>query len=189
MDGCLPSWLSEEDFLHSVNQACNILAKNFVFGYYDEMDIRQEAYIFALEAIGRYDRDRPLPNFIYTHIRNRLINFKRDKFHRNDPPCALCFGGGSHEDGEICMKFKLWRNRNSVKRNLMRPNELDDYSHVCKEVSVVESVNYSEMLDKIDMELPVEYRSLYLRMRCGESVPKSKREMIMVKIKEILNVS
>ena len=87
------------------------------------------------------------------------------------------------------MKFKLWRNRNSVKRNLMRPNELDDYSHVCKEVSVVESVNYSEMLDKIDMELPVEYRSLYLRMRCGESVPKSKREMIMVKIKEILNVS
>lgn len=184
----LPDGINETEFIEAVNKACDVLAKSFSFGYYDSDDIRQEAFIFAMEAVHRYDRSRPLANFLYTHIKNRLINFKRDRFHRNDPPCQICANGEKHEDGNHCAKFLAWKKRNSAKQSLMRPVDLgdrDDVDAICEDLT--ENLNKDELLAKIDMSLPAEIRGAYLRMKCGESVPKSKREQVLKAIREILS--
>lgn len=185
----LPDWLSEEEFMLAVDHACSFLAKSFIFGYYDSDDIRQEAYIFSLEAIGRYDRSRPLENFLFSHIRNRLINFKRDKFHRNDPPCDVCSGGGVHSDGEQCSKYLLWCRRNASKQNLMRPTHLDSVGVDCisEKSLLVDTAMDREIFDIIDESLPSEWRGYYLKMRCGEIVSRVKREAVIKLIKGILH--
>lgn len=185
----LPEWLSEEEFMLAVDHACSFLAKSFTFGYYDSDDIRQEAYIFSLEAISRYDRSRPLENFLFSHIRNRLINFKRDKFHRNDPPCDLCSTGEVHSDGLQCSKYILWYRRNASKQNLMRPTHLDSVGvdYISKKSLLVDSVVDREIFEIIDEFLPSEWRGYYLKMRCGEIVSRLKREAVVKLIRGILH--
>lgn len=183
-----PPGVTEEQFLEAVNKACEILARSFAFGFYDADDIRQEAAIFAIEALGRYDRSRPLANFIYTHIKNRLINFKRDRFHRNDPPCELCASGTKHAGGEFCEKFLMWKSRNAAKQSLMKPIDLgdrDDLDAVCEDLT--ENLSRDEILSKVDVGLPIELRSSYLKMIAGESVPKAKRDAVAAKLREILS--
>jgi DNA-directed RNA polymerase specialized sigma24 family protein len=184
----LPEGVTESDFLDAVSKACDLLAKTFAFGYYDSDDIRQEAFVFAAEGLSRYDPTRPLANFVYTHIKNRLINFRRDRFHRNDPPCLLCGRGGRHADGVQCDKFISWKKRNSAKQSLMRPIDLsdrEDVDAVCEDLT--ENLSRDEILSKIDMGLPTELRGIYLRMLSGEAVPKSKRDAVAAKIREILS--
>jgi DNA-directed RNA polymerase specialized sigma24 family protein len=180
----LPSNLTEAQVLAAIEKVVNILAPSFRFGYFDIHDIKQEARIFGMQGMEKYDEARPLENFLYSHIKNRLINFKRDKFRRNDPPCPSCHnaiaGATSHEDGQYCDKYITWRDRNLAKQNIMNPLDL---SNICDEKesrtrmpsSVVEDVERSELLKRIDDELPVELRATYLQMRDGASVPKPKR--------------
>jgi hypothetical protein len=35
-----------------------------------------------MDAMDRYDESRPLENFLAVHVKNRLNNFKRDKYYR-----------------------------------------------------------------------------------------------------------
>src|SRR3954453_8942961 len=86
----LPDNITEADFLAAIEKVVGILASSFAFGYFEVEDIKQQARLFAIEAMKRYDPSRPLDNFLYAHIKNRLINFRRDKFRRNDPPCLSC---------------------------------------------------------------------------------------------------
>ena len=58
------------------------MAKNYTFSYYEEEDIKQEAFIIAAEAMKNYDSSRPLEHFISRHISNRLRNLIRDKYYR-----------------------------------------------------------------------------------------------------------
>lgn len=180
----LPPNVSEADFLQAVSKVVNILARSFKFGYFEIEDIKQQAYIFAIEAMPRYDQSRPLDNFLYTHIKFRLINFRRDKFRRNDPPCQLCYGtlagNTPHEDKQYCSAYNSWLKRNRAKQNLM--NTLD-ISNICdgdepttrEESTVLEDIEQRELLSLIDIKLPVELRQVYLQMQAGESVPKAKR--------------
>ena len=69
-----PHDLKESEVILALTKAINLLAPSFTFGYYDIEDIKQEAYIFGLESLARYDRSRPIENFLYSHIKNRLIN-------------------------------------------------------------------------------------------------------------------
>src|SRR5437763_58309 len=102
-----PHGLTEDVVLAAIDNAVNVLARSFRFGIYDVEDIKQEARIMGLEAVPRWDRKRPLENFLYSHIRNRLINFKRNKFRRNDPPCPKCHQGVPHEHGPLCEKNEV----------------------------------------------------------------------------------
>lgn len=173
-----------EAFVKAVNQVCVLLCKTFSFGYYDEDDIKQEAFIFGLEAMPRYDSSRPLENFLYQHIKNRLINFKRDKFHRNDPPCKKCASGDKCNDGEYCNKYATWRSRNATKRSLMQPHSIDDLSPLGQSGDGHDAFfSDDEILEKIDMNLSVELRSAYLKMKSGNSVPKARREEVLSAIR------
>lgn len=186
-----PHDLTEEQVMTAMNKAVALLAQTFSFGYFDSDDIRQEAYIFGLEALSRYDPSRPLENFLYSHIKNRLINFKRDKYHRTDPPCKICAEHGKHPDGSVCTKYAAWKKRNSSKQNLMRPLDIQNLSDeneksVRQSHNIIDEATLTEARNLIDDHLSIELRSIYLRIRAGESVPKAKRVKLENALRDLI---
>lgn len=178
-----------DEVIAIIDKIVSILGQGFSFGYFDINDIRQEARIFGLEAMARYDNKRPLENFLYSHIKNRLINFKRDKFHRSDPPCKICHEEGDHGNGEYCDKYKAWKKRNSSKQNLMRPCDITSVSDksIERDSDIINDVATQEMLELIDEKLPVELRQVYLQLRSGVSISKAKKKQLEIYIKDILS--
>lgn len=183
----LPESVTEAAFLSATEKVVNILCPSFAFGFYDVDDMKQQARIFAIQAMAKYDPTRPLDNFLYTHIKNRLINFRRDNFRRNDPPCLTCYnsinGETAHPDGQYCEKYLAWLRRNTTKQNIMNPLDISNISdenepNTRRESTVLAEIETQELLDLIDMKLDVELRSTYLQMQAGESVPKAKREQV-----------
>src|SRR5690606_7267660 len=57
-------------------------APRFMFGMWEEEDIYQQAYMFGIDGLSRYNGGHPLENFIRIHVRNRLRNLKRDNYLR-----------------------------------------------------------------------------------------------------------
>jgi RNA polymerase sigma factor (sigma-70 family) len=188
----VPEGYSEAEVISEIERIISILAPTFKFGYYDVDDIKQEARIEAWKALARYDPSRPLANFLYTHVRNRLINLKRDKYHRNDPPCKLCHEGRLHSVTEACGRYKDWCKRNTSKQNIMNPLDLlnisdENEKNTRSESGVLDDIVINELLRRIDEELPVELRSHYLQMRSGMNIPKARRREVEKAILEILN--
>lgn len=188
----LPPGVSEQQVLDAIENAVKILAPSFTFGIYDIEDVKQEARLEGWRVIGRYDATRPLDNFIYTCIRNRLIRLKRDKLRRNDPPCQVCHQStghrSQHEDGQFCPRYLAWRKRNEAKASLMRPLDLDHVSDAARrESEVAQEAGVNEMLALIDRHLDVDLRADYLRMRAGKSVAKARRMAVEAAVREILS--
>lgn len=186
-----PHGLTEDQVMTAMNKAVALLAQTFSFGYFDGDDIRQEAYIFGLEALPRYDPSRPLENFLYSHIKNRLINFKRDKYHRTDPPCKICAEHGKHPDGSTCQKYLAWKKRNASKQNLMRPLDIQTLSDenersVRHNHNIIDEATLAEARAVIDNNLSVELRSIYLRIKAGESVTKAKRVKLENALRDLI---
>jgi DNA-directed RNA polymerase specialized sigma24 family protein len=180
----IPPNMTEQQVLAVIDKVANLLAHGFTFGYFTVEDIKQEARIAAMSAMDRYDPTRPLDNFLYRHVKNRLINFKRDNFKRNDPPCISCHrsmaGSTEHDDKQYCSKYSSWLKRNVTKQNIMNPLDISNISdehesRTRSESGVLEDIAQAELLRIIDAALPLELRSAYLQMRDGYSVPKAKR--------------
>jgi len=187
----LPPGYTEQRVLEAIEKAVTILAPSFVFGYYDLDDIKQEARTFGLQCLDKYDVSRPLENFVYTHIRNRLINLRRDKLRRNDAPCEKCHNGTTCNEGHYCEKYQVWLDRNLAKANIMRPLDLnyisDEGEHKTKlDSTVCEDVEIQELCRLVDEKLPVDLRAAFLQMRAGVSLPKAKRQEVELAVKEIL---
>lgn len=191
----VPAGMTQQDVIDAMERVARRLAPNFKFGSHTVDDIKQQAYLYACQGLASYDPSRPLDNFLFTHVRNRLINFKRDNHKRTDCPCRLCYamlpGHTKHEDGKFCDKFNVWNNRNVRKQNVISPLDIGNISDENEpttryESTISQDVETIEILEKIDRELPVELRISYLHMKEGLSVPKSKRLEIELVVNEIL---
>ena len=68
--------MTEQEVLAVIEKIANRYCHKFKFGYFTAEDIKQEAFIIAVDALDRYDERRPLENFLSSHVKNRLINFK-----------------------------------------------------------------------------------------------------------------
>lgn len=109
------------------------LGRKFRFGYYTPEELTQEAYILAWECVPRWDGERPLAAFIYTHLHNQLYNVKRKKYERIEPPCTNCPLNAyinkqctAYQSLEDCKYYSQWLSRNTTKRNLMNLGSLQD---------------------------------------------------------------
>lgn len=195
--------LSEAEIVDSIYRVVNQLASRFRFGYHSIEDMKQEGAKFAIEAInsGSYDASRPLENFLYTHLRNRFINFKRDKYIRNEPPCKTCIfydptfkkstnACGAFVDKGDCQKLTDWQVRNSVKKSLMRPLDVSLVSDDSIETADNNSMDmdFDELKDKINIGLPADLRTDYLRLLAGQNLPKLRKQRVREAVMEILNV-
>ena len=168
--------MTEQEVLAVIEKIANRYCHKFKFGYFTAEDIKQEAFIIAVDALDRYDETRPLENFLSSHVKNRLINFKRDNYCRQQK-----------EDADI-----KWELRNNAKKFLMEPLDISNIrdeqeKNMRNENDFIEDIFTREMFDLIDSELPVDLRSDYLRIKDGVYVPKPRRQQIYYEISKIIN--
>lgn len=187
--------IDETEFLRVVDVISKKLAYKFKFGYHDYDDMKQQISIFALEGLKNYDHKRPLENFLWTHVRNRLFNYKRDNYQRPSKPCLTCPLYDPHcknstsectqyNDKTDCSLYLAWKDRNNIKKNLMHLTNIEDESALFS--SNDESVMNQEILSLVEKHLNGEYRSIYLRVKSGIKVHKSDMDKLTAKLKEII---
>lgn len=173
--------VSEEDFLKTLDIITKKLVYKFKFGYHDIDDMKQQAAIFALEGLDKYDHSRPLENFLWTHVRNRLFNYKRDHYQRPDKPCLSCplYRPNNEEsdcaqfkDKSNCNAYKVWFKRNNSKKNIMKPGYIESNDpEQCS--NFVNQISNQEIIDYLEDNLPTKYREIYLKLKHGVKISKN----------------
>ena len=197
----IPKNTSEEELVRIIDTVTNKLAGRFKFGYHTFEDIKQQASLFALEGLKNYDGVRPLENFLWTHVHNRLFNFKRDKFERPGKPCWNCLNCvyndiSEHDcikfnDKVECEKYHAWVAKTERKKSLMNSaniNSIKDEENA-QAYSVVDfegNFDDKEILSLIERELPTNMRHLFLRLKLNAKLSSTQRSKIMGILREIL---
>ena len=170
----IPKGMTESEVVEVVNRICDRYAYKFKFGYFEPDDIRQEAFIIAIDALERYDESRPLENFLAVHVKNRLNNFKRDRYYRQHKKLDENIDQLNNSKKFLMDTLDISNIRDEKEGNM----RLDD--------DFIEKIANEELLEIIDEHLDVSFRSDYLRVKDGTYVPKPRREQIMEEITEIL---
>jgi DNA-directed RNA polymerase specialized sigma24 family protein len=191
--------ITEQELLQTIEIISKKLAYKFKFGYHELEDMKQQISIFALEGLKNYDYKRPLENFLWTHVRNRLFNYKRDNYQRPDKPCLTCplydsqlqystSGCKKYNDKLCCDLYNSWYHRNNSKKNLMHLNNLEDIQEIFPQKhNNPEKVSNNEIIDIIESKLNGEYRKLYLKYKNGTKISKSDLSKLVAKIQEVLD--
>lgn len=187
--------IDENMFLNVVNIISKKLIYKFKFGYHDYEDMKQQAYIYALEGLSKYDHKRPLENFLWTHVRNRLFNFKRNNYQRPDKPCLTCplydkaYKCSINQCSEYankydCELYSAWAKRNDRKKNIMKPQSIDssiDYSSNENNLTLI--LQNKELINFLDKNISKpEYREIYLKIKHGSKVSKYLIEKLKIYI-------
>lgn len=199
--------VDETTLLNVIDIITKKLAYKFKFGYHDIEDMRQQISIFAIEGLKNYDHKRPLENFLWTHVRNRLFNYKRDNYQRPDKPCLTCplydpqlkesFSGcKQYTNKHDCELYSSWDKRNSSKKNLMHLTTIDEvknYSNAFKDTDneepLLNDITNQEIINILEEKLTDEYRIIYLRLKNGSKINKIDQTKLLNKIKEIIGES
>ena len=164
----IPEGLDEQKVIDIIMKIAKRLAPKYVFTGYDIEDIEQEAFLIGVAGLDKYDPSRPLENFMYTHINNRLKTFKRNNYYRMDY-------------GSSAQKLQ------DRKRNLIEPLSIDKIYNICAQDHIVSDGGLSEILDLIDRKLPADLRRDYLKLQSNSSLPKNRRAIIIEAIEKIIN--
>lgn len=191
--------ISEQELLDTIDTISKKLAYKFKFGYHEIDDMKQQISIFALEGLKNYDYSRPLENFLWTHVRNRLFNYKRDNYQRPDKPCNICpfFDPSMKKSSNCCEKYvdKLecsdynnWYSRNISKKNLMHLNTIEEIKeYIPNKMENIDNVLNNEILERIEENLNGEYRLIYLKLKSGTKINKVETLKLIEKIRKILD--
>lgn len=183
----LPSGIQEAEFLQVMGVITNTVKDSYAFGYYGSDDISQECYVFALEALPKYNIDKgSLFTFLNTHIKNRLLNLRRNKLIRPQLPCLDCHICQTEEERMRCQKYTKWKQRNDLKRSLMESSELNDFDVGDNNTDISSFLLNTELMCLIDKHLPISLRSDYRRFLEGSKLSKKKRICLLNTINGIL---
>lgn len=187
--------VSEEEFLAVLENISKRLCYKFKFAYHDINDMKQQAAIFAIEGLEKYDYSRPLENFLWTHVRNRLFNYKRDNYQRPDKPCLTCpLYNINSSDGNDCNEFndkfnchayRSWFQRNNNKKGIIQPSYIDKIDPASNQ-DFVDNISDQQLINFIEENLPVKYRSTYLKLKYGQKVVKNEKVKLQNFIKKKL---
>lgn len=197
--------MSEAEVLESIERVARGLAGKFKFGFNDLEDMKQYARMYALTGLDNYDPSLgTLETFLWTHVRNRLFNLKRDNFERPDKPCLNCplkaydphcaqsrSECTAYEDKMACEPYAKWYNRNAAKRNVISPIELgnvrDEQEDNMKVFSdMADEIDTRHIMDLLDQKIPVHLRALWVRIKTGIQLNKADRDKIYPVIHDIL---
>ena len=189
--------VSEEEFVLVWEKISKKLGYKFKFGYHSHDDMKQQAAIFALEGLKNYDNKRPLENFLWTHVRNRLFNYKRDNYQRPDKPCLTCpfykpndtscaSECAEFTDKNECSLFSSWLKRNESKKNIMKPINIDNTNTEVSQDNFLFNISNKELINIIDQNISIKNRPIFLKLLGGIKVPKISTNKLLKEIKQIL---
>jgi len=164
----LPENVDEAYAVSVIIKIAHRLAPRYVFAGYDVEDIEQEAFMIGMSGLEKYDPSRPLENFMYTHINNRLKTFKRDNYYRLDY-------------GTSAQKIQ------DRKKSLLEPVPIHNIQAICLHVDITEDAHLKEMLEIIDKKLPAHLRGDYLKLASNSPLPKGRKAQIISVIQSIIN--
>lgn len=185
----------DTEVLKIINQVAKDLAPHYVFGYHTTADIMQQCRLFAWQAMEKYNNKHSLYKFLMVHVRYRMINYRRDTYFRAVKPCDTCpffdavdDGCNAFEEKMECPLFIKWHRRNQNKKNL---SSLDiiDYPELIVDKDcdvVVEEASQAELTHKINMLLPSEFRSDYLKLVAGAKIPRRRYEALKAQVAKII---
>lgn len=180
----LPQDVTNEEFLRVLDNISKRLVKKFRFGYHDLDDMKQQAAIFALEGLEKYDNKRPLENFLWTHVRNRLFNYKRNNYQRPDKPCLTCplydklykcsdNQCSKYKNKHDCELYAAWASRNDAKKNIMQPVYIEtETTNNYSSSNFLSGIENQEIIKFLDEKVENEYRETYLKLKHGNKIPK-----------------
>jgi DNA-directed RNA polymerase specialized sigma24 family protein len=160
----IPKDMTEQEVIDQITKVCNRIAPKYTFYGYTANDIKQESFMICMEALNRYDQNRPLENFLSVNLSNRLKNFVRDHhFVKND-----------HGD----------------RVKVLQPAQLD-YEHTIVDEKGKFSTSYDDleiktMVALINEHLPASIRMDYLRMINDVYITKQRRDEVLEIIEGIL---
>lgn len=173
----IPEGMTENEVMEIIESVISKIAFKYVFGSYTLEDIKQEAREIALDGLYRYDGKRPLENFLYIHIKNRLYNFKRDNFIRPAEKCKICDNGSC---SKCSKRVKLNNSKQSLAYAVDYTNSVSETTYDLSEMEL------SEFKELIDRTLPIELRADYIRMSSGVSISHVRKKEIMKFINGLL---
>jgi hypothetical protein len=196
----IPNNMSEQEVLDIIEKVVSKISYKFVFGFYQYEDIKQQAWIYAIEGLENYKPDLPLQNFLCVHVKNRLCNFKRNNFVRLDKPCLHCPLGAWVKKGDICKKFEdkmdcepfaKWTNKNQTKQNIIKPVNIGvvvDHQerNMYTEAPILDNIANAAIIEVIDRKLCGETRILWLKAKGGVKIHKEEQERLRDEILLIL---
>ncbi len=162
------------EHIETIIRVATQVAPKYVFGYNSVEDLIQEGITYGLEALPRWDRERPLENFMRVHIRNRLHNYKRNKYFR-------------YEKNADATKSEKWAERNKRRQSLMCPLEIKD--EIMMMDHTLEEANYNELINLIKKELPAELRTDFLRMVDGVPISTLRRNKIQSIVRSMIDIN
>lgn len=162
----IPKGMNETEVVNTILKISKKLAHRYTFTSYEVEDIEQEAFLIGIAGLDKYDQDRPLENFMYVHINNRLKTFKRDNYYRLE-----------HGAAEKIQK---------TKKDILEPLDIHELYHVATGDTISEDAQLSEILQKIDDNLPSNMRSDYLKLKNNATLSKSRKAKVMSFIESIL---
>ena len=182
--------MTEKEVLETIEKIANKLCYKFKFGYHSGDDMKQQARLFAWEGMEKYDEKRPLENFLWTHVRNRLYNFKRNNYSRLEKPCDTCEFYISKkctafDDQMECSLYKGWSDRNSAKKSLMHSISVD-FDQKEEDNSVLSTIQSKELVQLVDSELHVSFREDWIRFINNLKLSKTKKDRLVEEIKNVL---
>lgn len=189
--------VSQEEFLKVLDNISKRLGHKFKFGYHSFDDMKQQAAIFALEGLEKYDHSRPLENFLWTHVRNRLFNYKRNNYQRPDKPCLTCpffdknYKCSNNQCTEFtnkqdCELYSAWVARNETKKNIMQPSYMEQELPAKNSTDPFNLAANKEVIDFLENNIKTEYREIYLKIKHGLKVSKQDITKLKDHIKELM---
>lgn len=194
----IPKNYTEQEVLDIFNKVITKIAFKFKFGVNDMDDMCQQARLFAIEGLEKYNGKHPLENFLAIHVRNRLYNYKRDNYFRLSTPCERCPYKAfikpdkckKYEDRMDCELYRGWQERNTIRKNLTNSLEYTQVSVSEQSLgfsdSPVSKINTKEILDLIDRELPIHLRKFYLMQLSGNRLAKKDKMLLDEEIIKII---
>lgn len=191
--------MTEVQVIKVIEKVINRTCSKYTFGYYERDDIKQEAFIIAINALEKYDGVRPLENFLQVDLGNKLKNLKRDKYQRIEKPCLKCplynlsieSQCDKYTDKTECDLYRNWYNRNETKKNLVVPicfnNVNDEQEESMKYTdSVLSNLSEAEILQIVEENLPADLRKDFIKLRFGAKLSRYHKAKIQEAIMEIL---
>lgn len=145
------------EHLKRIIELATIHGPKYTFGMHEKEDMIQEAIMMGIDAYGRWDRIRPLENFLCIHISNRLKTFKRDNFFRAT--------GGNEK-------------RQNFKRDLAEGSHSEP-ADAGYEQDLIEPIFTRDQIELIEEIIPARLRRNLLRLKHGAKLEFSKKQEII----------
>jgi RNA polymerase sigma factor (sigma-70 family) len=156
----IPKGMTQQEIIDQITIVIDRIAPKYTFRDYDVEDIKQEAFMICMDALDRYDSNRPLENFLSVHLSNRLKNFVRDNY----------FVKGDEDKKKVLAPKQLQQDDQIIQREINTDNILDT----------------QDIKNIIDKFLPVELRSDYLKFLSEAYIPKKRKVYLIQTIQNIL---